>query len=160
MVSCHHVRGDYTLRVQVSGYSNPANTCYQCICCDGAGQAACTNNRRCDNEFFYCLMPSGSSPATTAVSSASEDFNTRAGQLSCLPQTAQWSQQVNTNAGAINFMSDTVLGLPNPLIFEVTAPRWQVRTRHVIGSLNEQFLFHRALQCMWMSLIMIITQMI
>ena len=153
MVSCHHVRGDYTLRVLFSGYSNPDNTCYQCTsggvqgCCDSRDQTDCTGGRRCDNEFFYCLMPSGSSPATTAVSSASEDFNTRAGQLGCLPQSAQWSQ-VDTNAQA---MSTTVLGLPNPLVFEVTAPRWQVRTRHVIlGSLNEQFLLHRASQCMWM----------
>ena len=134
MVSYHHVRGDYTLRVLVSGYSNPKNTCYQCTknsvqgCCDNYKITNCGMRERCDNVFFYCLMPSGSSPATAVVSSASEKFSTRARQLGCLPQSAQWSKR-NDDAATIDFTSSRVLGLPNPLVFEVTAPRWQVRTR-------------------------------
>ena len=53
---------------------------------------------------------------------------TRASQLGCLqPPSAFRSDRTNYNGAAINFNSDTVLGLPNPLEFEVTADRWKVR---------------------------------
>lgn len=65
----------------------------------------------------------------TILNSVPEDnLATRAGQLGCLqPPTAQRSLIRNRDGGIINFLSGWVLGLPNPLEFEVTAVRWQVR---------------------------------
>ena len=34
---------------------------------------------------------------------------------------------LNIGTGPINFLNESVLGLPNPLVFEMTADRWQVR---------------------------------
>ena len=83
----------------------------------------------CDNEFFYCLMPLGNVPLTdTIVDSVRErNVTTRADQLGCLQPSVALRSDVNDDGGTINFLSDTVLGLSNPLEFEVTADRWQVR---------------------------------
>ena len=121
----------------MSAYSNPENTCFQCTddddgeqgCCDRFASTSCEPDERCDNEFFYCLMPSESTPLSDDDISDTVPVNNRiirADRLGCLqPSTAQRSS-INMDGEMINFLSERVLGLPNPLEFEVAADRWQV----------------------------------
>ena len=55
------------------------------------------------------------------------NITTRADQLGCLQPPPAQRSGVNFDGIMIDFLSDTVLGLPNPLEFEVTADRWKVR---------------------------------
>ena len=100
-------------------------------CCDRFNRINCNiGGRACDNEFFYCLMPLGSTPLTNSdiLSTLPErDITTRAGQLGCLQPPVALRSNENGNGAQIDFNADTVLGLPNPLKFEVTADKWQVR---------------------------------
>ena len=86
-------------------------------------------NRACDNEFFYCLMTLESAPLTeTIVDTLTErNVTTRSDQLGCLQPPVALRSDVNQNGVPINFLNDSVLSLPNPLEFEVTADKWQVR---------------------------------
>ena len=74
-------------------------------------------------------MPLGNMPlADTIVDTETErNLTTRAGRLGCLQPPVALRSDVNHNGGTVDFTSDTVLGLPNPLVFEMTADRWQVR---------------------------------
>ena len=58
------------------------------------------------------------------------DITTRADQLGCLQPPVALRSEVNENGAPIDFLSDTVLGLPNPLEFGVSANRWQVRNQY------------------------------
>ena len=114
----------------MSQYSNPANTCFQCeqMCCDSFSTDPCLSFEKCDNEFFYCLMPLDSIPLTESDNISDtvlvdDRVNARAGCLQ--PSTAQRSE-INLNGEMIDFRSEIVLGLPNPLEFEMSAVRWQV----------------------------------
>ena len=135
-------KGDYVLRVQVSGYSNPRNTCVQCQasirnprlgCCDRFTDTDgdCELSDRCDNQFFTCLMPFQNNPSTVTILStiSEESASTRGEELGCSqPPAALNTTVLNMNGEAIDFSSGMFLGLPNPLEFEVTADRWQVRS--------------------------------
>ena len=142
------------LRVQVSGYSNPGNTCAQCAnsCCNSSDMS-CQLEERCDNEFFYCLMPFQSTPLTSTVLSSSvlEDPTLRAGQLGCLPTSVAMRSSINTNGESINFNSATVLGLSNPLEFEVDTVRWEVRklmlTKGLLALLRMPLGYHSLCGC-------------
>ena len=57
-----------------------------------------------------------------------EDAILRAEQLGCLSTSAAMQSSINTDGEPINFNAGTVLGLPNPLEFEVDAVRWEVRS--------------------------------
>ena len=130
------VQGDYVLRVRPSGYANPDNTCHQCFsqglifpgCCDLFDTFSCSGDLLCDNEFFYCLIPidSESRYSVDESSVGVRNISTRADQLGCLQPPSALRSITNFNGRAINFASDTVLGLPNPLEFEVTSVSWQV----------------------------------
>ena len=117
-------------------------TCAQCprveifgACCDGSQDTVllgCAGEDRCDNVFFYCLMPLGSVPNNSTIFSMADldenDPITRAGHLGCLqPSTALRSDE-NTNSATVSLFDPPgmLLGLPNPLEFEVTGVRWQV----------------------------------
>ena len=107
-------------------------------CCDAFGESNCDEeNRACDDEFFYCLMPLENTPLTNTIVNTLTVNNiaTRAGQLGCLQPPDALRSAVNFNGATINFLSDTVIGLPNPLEFEVTADRWQVREICIISLL-------------------------
>lgn len=131
------MQGDYVLRVKTSGYSNPRNTCRQCFsqdffisgCCDSFNTFSCSGDQLCDNEFFYCLIPldSESQYSVNESSVSVRNITTRASQLGCFQPPSALRSVTNFNGGTINFDSDTVLGLPNPLEFEVTSVSWQVR---------------------------------
>ena len=111
------VQGDYVLKVRLSGYSNPLNTCYQCAtygggvqggCCDSLDTAAagyCEGYKACDNEFFYCLMPLENTPLTDNVvdSLTERDIITRADQLGCLQPPVALRSDENDDGGIINF---------------------------------------------------------
>ena len=73
-------------------------------------------------------MPLGSLPLLDNIVDTVmvDDRVARAEQLGCLqPSTAQKSA-INLNGQMIDFRSEMVLGLPNPLEFEMTAVKWQV----------------------------------
>ena len=74
-------------------------------------------------------MPLGNMPLTnTIVDTLSErNIATRAGQLGCLQPLVALRSDENVNGATIDFLNDSVLGLPNPLEFEVTADKWQVK---------------------------------
>ena len=75
-------------------------------------------------------MPLGNMPLTnTIVDTLSErNIATRTGQLGCLQPPNALRSDENENGGPINFLTDKVLGLSNPMEFEVTADSWQVHT--------------------------------
>ena len=75
-------------------------------------------------------MPLGNTPLTNTIvdTLAVRNIATRADQLGCLQPPVSLRSDENTDGATINFLADTVLGLPNPLEFEVTADRWQVST--------------------------------
>ena len=123
------------MRVQVHEYENTFSTCALCprintvgTCCDpdDPGDTRCTGGDRCDNVLFYCLMPLGNVPDNTIILSMVDlDGNpiTRATGLGCLqPSTALRSNENRDN----DFLLNPGMGLTNPLVFEVTAVRWQV----------------------------------
>ena len=132
------MNGDYILRVQVHNYQNTFNTCAQCprinsvgTCCDDQDDTnGCEAGDRCDNVFFYCLMPLGSVPSNSTIFSLADenDLITRATGLGCLQPSTALRSDINENGDTINFFnpSGMVLGLSSPLEFEVTAVRWQV----------------------------------
>ena len=102
-------------------------------CCDGFELVECAGHRACDNEFFYCLIPLGNTPLTNAniLNTLPErDITTHADQLGCQQPPVALRSDENRDGGTINFLSNTVLGLLNPLEFEVPADRWQVRKIH------------------------------
>ena len=103
------------------------NTCAECdlTCCDSK-DFICGRGERCDDEFFYCLFPLGSFLLeSTVFESVSEvDTVTRAEQLGCLQPSTALRSDVDTDGEGPGF--GPVLGLSNPLQFEVTADRWQV----------------------------------
>ena len=122
------------MRVQVHEYLNTFSTCALCprinnvgTCCDDPETISCTGGDRCDNVFFYCLMPLGSVPDNPIIFSMVDgnDPITRATDLGCLqPSTALRSDR--SRDGNSLLISNPGLGLSNPLEFEVTAVRWQV----------------------------------
>ena len=126
------------MRVQVHQYLNVFNTCAECptingvrTCCDDKDDTnGCEPFDRCDNEFFYCLMPLGSVRSNSVIFSTEDenDLVTRAIDLGCLQPSTALRSNTNGNGVPIDFFdpSEMVLGLPNPLEFEVTAVRWQV----------------------------------
>ena len=131
------VKGDYILRVQVSDYSNPRSTCVECRdneddplgCCDNNSETECSISQRCDNEFFYCLLPRAGATLTLDTIMESRTINDatdRGEALGCLqPSTALRSGR-NLNDAPIDFLSETVLDLPNPLEFQIEAEEWEV----------------------------------
>ena len=116
----------------MSGYSNVGSSCLKCgDCCDDPlipHHSTCTGEDRCDNVFFYCLRRLGSPlPQVDYVRLSSfRKTVSRANELGCTQPSIALRSHVNLNSVFVNFNSDTVLGLPNPLVFEVTADRWQV----------------------------------
>ena len=79
-------------------------------------------------------MPLESAPLTDTIMDTLTERNiaTRADKLGCLQPPVALRSDVNQNGAFIDFLSDTVLGLLNPLEFEVTANRWQVSIFHSI----------------------------
>ena len=128
------VSGDYTLRVQVHGYSNPTNDCSTCGgCCDSRFSAACFGVNSCDNEFLFCLRSFDSAPLSTqAVKDSIREPNAtiRGSTLECLasPPARRSSIDWNDMFGQFgNFSSSMFLGLPNPMEFSVIATKWKAR---------------------------------
>ena len=102
-------------------------------CCDDKDDTnGCGGSDRCDNQFFYCLMPLGSVPSNSTIFSTEDenDVIVRARDLGCLQPSTALRSDVNRNGGTIDFFdpSGRVLELPNPLEFVVNAIRWQVGT--------------------------------
>ena len=132
------MRGDYILSVQVHSYSNPENRCAGCIrtdttfgCCDMFDAPVCTGDRRCDNEFFYCLRPLRASNLASQIitNTVSErSLVTRATTLQCLESPAAVRTiLVDMDAPASQVFSGMeYLGIDNPIMFEVTAEKWEV----------------------------------
>ena len=132
------MRGDYILSVQVHSYSNPENRCVECIrsdntfgCCDTFDAPVCTGDRRCDNEFFYCLRPLRASNLASQIitNTVSErSLVTRATALQCLGSPAAVrTNTVDMDAPASQVFSGMeYLGIDNPIMFEVTAEKWEV----------------------------------
>ena len=97
-------------------------------CCDDFDETNCAGRVRCDSEFFYCLKSQLRLNIEDTLSFLPErDITTRADQLGCLETSTATptalKSDVDTDGESLNF---TVLGLPNPLEFRVTAFRLQV----------------------------------
>lgn len=127
------LRADYILRVQIHAYSNPTNRCAGCGavqgCCDNPEVFECTNNRKCDNEFFFCVRPLGTARQTLDILLASVPINMteqRGTYLQCLQPPPALTSSINTDGLPIDYSSAIFLGLPNPLEFRVNASVWEV----------------------------------
>ena len=123
------------MRVQVHQYLNVFNTCVECptingvkTCCDDKDDTdGCGGSDRCDNVFFYCLMPLGSVPSNSTIFSTENEnaLITRARDLGCL-QLSTALRSDRSGDDDVLLLSNPGMGLSNPLEFEVTAVRWQV----------------------------------
>ena len=120
------------MSVQVISYSNPSNRCAGCGgggCCDDDDATSCA--ALCDNEFLYCLRPfSLPDQPLQALQATAEEivFSARAAMLQCLEFPSAIRTDVDNNADATSpiFFNSTYLGIPNPILFEVESPQWEV----------------------------------
>ena len=122
------MKGDYILKIQVHGYSNPSNHCSMCDgenCCDGPATTTCSGILRCDNEFFFCVKPFGEDLVSieTATTSILSTVASRAITLGCF---SALRSETDVDAGFSDFFSPVFLGLPNPMEFLVNATQWEV----------------------------------
>lgn len=127
------MRGDYILSVQVHLYNNPTNRCVGCGddfgCCDRFREDVCTDELRCDNEFFYCLRPlraSNLARQDIMDTVGERSLETRATTLQCLESPAAIRTDTDTDAASRVFSGVEYLGIDNPMMFEVTAKKWEV----------------------------------
>ena len=108
------MRADYILRVQVHSYANPTSVC----------------GNSCDNEFFYCLRPLGTSVQSFEDIEATVDersLQTRAADLQCMESPSAIRTQVDMDAELTRVFSGVdYLGISNPIAFEVNMKEWTV----------------------------------
>ena len=116
----------YSLEIRINNYSNPNQsrpffngTAYLSSpsqCCDppNSAQQSCATGDRCDSVLLYCLRAAGTSRTN----------------LDCLYNGSRTST-VNSDDASLDFSSDTVLGLPNPLVLEGLTTTWTVSCRGV-----------------------------
>ena len=122
------------MSVQVSSYSNPSNRCAGCGgggCCDAPQKNATRCAALCDNEFLYCLRRFGLPDQSLQVlqdAAREVAFSVRATMLQCLeaPSAIRTDVDVNVDATSPIFFGPTYLGIPNPILFEVESPLWEV----------------------------------
>ena len=122
------------MSVQVISYSNPSNRCAGCRgggCCDDIQSDATSCVALCDNEFLYCLRPFGlPDQPLQALRDATREvaFSARAAMLQCLEFPSAIRTDVDNNVDATSpiFFGPTYLGMPNPILFEVESPQWEV----------------------------------
>ena len=120
------------MSVQVISYSNPSNRCAGCVgrrCCDDDDGINCA--ALCDNEFLYCLRSFGlPDQPLQALQDATREvaFSARAAMLQCLeaPPAIRTDVDVDVDATSPIFFGSTYLGMPNPILFEVESPQWEV----------------------------------
>lgn len=109
------IKGDYVIQVGLHGYDNPTNRLIarpgDRDCCDGSPRNTCSGFRRCDNRFSFCVRPSGTSDIGTASCSSAVITST----------------ETNSNDADIDFNTDTVLGLDNPLLLQGITTAWEVQ---------------------------------
>ena len=93
------------MEVRLNGYSNPTGSCQDCIrsngltCCDTSRVTSdCSDERRCNSYFFYCLRPFSKV------------------QLGCFSNETRNTSAANTDDGPLDFSQSTVLGLNNPQV--------------------------------------------
>ena len=134
------VRGDYILSVQVHSYDNPESRCAGCSMFQGCCDLDRINNcgSLCDNEFFYCLRPWGTSNQSLEVKQVTvneRSVETRAAALQCMESPAAVRTKVDPDAArSIVFNGTEYLGIDNPIMFTVTMEKWEVRASAVIYS--------------------------
>ena len=122
------------MSVQVTSYSNPSNCCAGCDgggCCDAPRRNATRCPAWCDNEFLYCLRPFGlpDQPLQVLQQATTERaFSAEAAVLQCLeaPPAIRTDVDVDVDATSPIFFGPTYLGMPNPILFEVESPLWEV----------------------------------
>lgn len=115
------VFGDYTLEVTVQSYS--LDTGFFGCCDDDRPRGSRNTCTRCNTYFQYCLLPFG-----TTTSSRQP--------LTCAPIA---SSIPSGNGAFIDFSQSTVLGLPNPLVFNGISSSWTVS--------NVYFLLLNSMDC-------------
>ncbi len=114
------MRADYQVEARVFRYQNPGNLLFSnpftgnhVGCCDelSLGQLTCTGNEICDNSFLICLHE----PGVSCSDVPAED-----------PLRLE-SVTITQNDDDLTFEEgpDTLQGLPNPVVFNVTGP-WPV----------------------------------
>ena len=103
---CVIVQGLYQVELRLLGYENPTQT--SCgnsghrRCCDSTGTSGCTEWRRCDSYFTYCLRSFG---------------NESSQEGGCFDTNEKMISSINTDDRddeSIDFSQSTVLGLDNP----------------------------------------------
>ena len=102
-------KGDYIVEVRTINFSNPQNRVHRGQCCDPlpTNSSICGE---CDISFFYCLRPLG----------GSSDCN--GGLASNFPAMD----------GEIDFSSDVILGLQNPLPLTGLTTEWKVNKNYTL----------------------------
>ena len=105
------VRADYVVEVHVQSYSNPTNRAVGQggDCCDpqSGGNRSCTETKRCDSYFIFCLRP----------------LNTPPIQRGC--DTPNITSEVAKNNASIDFTQHTFFGITNPFHLNASG-LWQV----------------------------------
>ena len=94
------------------------------------------DSTRCDSEFFYCLFPwpgATLSIGTIMNSWILNDATDRGKDLGCLQPSTALGSGLNLNDAPIDFLSETVLDLPNPLESQIEAEEWQVSNLNLKG---------------------------
>ena len=101
------VTGEYVVSVHTTFYNNPGNIYvkfdHSICCCDGQNNNGC---RKCDYRFVSCIIPLT--------------------ETTCGPNSQTYTSEVNENSANVDFTSDMLLGLQNPLIFTGLTPTYNV----------------------------------
>ena len=99
------VDNGYELLVTINSYGNPSHECAGCTkCCDGA----C--NRGCDTYFYLCVRPFQTTfPESPMII-----------RRDCPPDEVVVTENERNRIDGTTF-NDTVLGVPNPIIFSKIA---------------------------------------